>query len=330
MNDRNMWGIFSDTSSKKSLAVIASFVLAFVLWLVVTLQGNYQVVVSMPLRITGIPNEMDLYHPDPPMLHLNIGAEGLEVMGKWLNPRKDTIRIPYQQVFATGYLLPRNQLLSVRNTLRPIQLLEVVGPDTLFFEVEKKSTKKVPLYSQVELNLKSGFLMENPPGLTPDSVQLAGPAHVLDTIYEWYTAAIQTPRIAEAQTLDIPVMDTAKQVSVFPKETKMTVSPEPYTQTQLNIRIEIFDIPENTDVRLVDETVSVACLVPVHEYESIVAQSFTYRLSFSSLIQEGPFIIPKFTFLPKYVKILNANPDRITYVIVKHQPLASRYNGWNR
>ena len=315
-----------DKSGKKSLAVLASIVLAFILWLVVSLQENYQVDITLPVQITGIPDEIDISPSAFSELTLHVGAGGLNVMGEWLRPQKDTIAIGYEQRFARGYLLPQNHLGDIRNMINPIQLLRIVEPDTFFFQVEKKTTKMVPLRSHVELNLKSGFLMESLPTLEPDSVRLAGPSHVLDTLTEWYTEAMRTPRLSERTSLRIPVLDTSLLVSVHPKSTQLTVHPEPYTQTQLNIRVEIFDIPPDTDVRLVDQSVSVACLVPVHEYESIVSQEFAFRQSFKTLTHEVPFIIPKFTFLPEYVKILSYQPDRIEYVIVKNQPIAGRNN----
>jgi len=302
---RNQWVIF-----------VISFVLASTFWFLVNLNQTYVTDIYLPAKIDNIPDDVQV---DPivfPEVEASVEGMGGVLMSYILNFQRDTLRFRYGTDAQKGYIILKDYENTMRNTIKGLNLMSIVKPDSLEFEVEKKVTKKVPIRSRITVQLASAHLLESDPVLYPDSVRIVGPERILDTVRYWPTEVMQTPRLKSERVLPVKLLDTISQVLIEPSTVYYQVKPKLYTQRDITVPVVITDVPEDTEIKLSHTELTASCLVPMDYYEMADNESWTYTIPFEALEKGLPYILPDLTFLPGRIKVLYTNPATISYVIV--------------
>lgn len=308
-----------ESAGNQGVILMISFFLASFLWLLVQLNDPYETQVPVAVKIEEIPPEIQLSPNVFPQVMVTVEGLGGDLLSYLIKLQRDTVRIPYNKEVEAGYLITRNHLSAFRQPFSTVRMTGMVTPDSLRISSDRKVRKKVPLRSQVEIQMAPHYLLERNPELSPDSVTLIGPQPMLDTIQEWYTKALRSDRISTPETMQVGLVDTLEGLVLQPQTARLTVYPRRYTQAELTFPLSVVDVPEGKTVRLLHKTLEVTCLVPLDEYESLIERPHQMELSYLLLNPDVPFIIPDLSFLPSHVKVLTQTPSRIPYVIVNHE-----------
>lgn len=303
-------------SGNQSVIVIGALLLAITLWLLVTLNQNYETSIVYPVTIERIPDNIQMGELAPLRVSLRVKGPGVDLLEEHMRFKRDTLRFAYSNQFRSGYMLTNSAMREIVGAL-PAGLSPVrVQPDSLFFAIDDKIPKKVPLIHRVNIRLKPAFQLEREPALEPDSVIVRGPKAMLDTLQVWYTESMNTEVLGERETVRVPIIDTFPQFSVYPKEATLEVDPRKYTQLQLSLPIKVVEVPPGITVRLDKEVVKVNCLVPMDEYETLKGASYQILLRYPDIDQDVPYFLPNTDFLEEPIKVVSRIPAFIPYVIV--------------
>ena len=302
---------------RKGIPILIAVFLASVYWILFNLNQIYQTTISVPIKLIGIPDEVNLNPVELTPITINVEGVGVDLLSYRLNNKSDTVEIPYSEAFSSGYLLPSFYTNNIKRNLSGLQLLGVFSPDTIKFKHDLRVHKKVPLISRVNINLTPQFLLEQAATLEPDSVTIMGPQLMLDTIDYWYTNQIETNTISRSKELEVSLMDTMP-IIVSPRTAKISIHPVRYTQLNLQIPVSVVDIPQNRSVKLTNHILKLSCLVPLSEYESLEQSAYKIEHSYLLLDPRIPYFLPDLSFLPSKVKVLSKSPSRIPYIIVEH------------
>ena len=303
-------------NEKQSIIIILAAFLSLTLWFLVTLNQDYDATVHFPVKITNIPDTIELAFETQPYIDLKIQDGGVDLMLEFFKFDRDTLEFAFNQEFLKNKYIEtsfyRDQLVQKFS-----YDIKGINPGRLYFDYENKIYKRVPLYSRTHFRLAPAFFLENQPAFTPDSVTILGPLTKLDSIKEWYTANITTKVIIKSEEVTVPVMDSIKGLKVTPKTVKAFVKPQKYTQADMRIPINVYDVPEGSSIRLEVDSLLISCLVPMARYESVLNASKSYKasVSFYNLDPLLAHTIPQ-PSLPDDVKLVSQNPFRVNFVIV--------------
>ncbi|MEM6764308.1 MAG: hypothetical protein AAF824_23290 [Bacteroidota bacterium] len=307
-------------SRSQVVAVCSSFLLAVILWILVTLSQTYTAEFIFPIKLTEVPTNIQIETISSPEVVVDLGGTGTDLIFEDIRTQKDSLSVPYTDFDENGHIYA----LSLQRALRamvPSQInIQEVRPGDLFLTYNKKVTKKVPLVSLVKVNLRSAFQLENKPVLMPDSVEIIGNSQQLDTIHHWFTAKVETPRLGvEASELTIPIEDTVSRVTVSPKSATLFLQPRRYTEQMIEVPVLVEGNPKTSYVTLQTNTLKVICLVPLENYKELEDASYVWTIPFDSLDTRVPYLIPDISFLPEYVKVIRVEPFQMSYVITNRQ-----------
>lgn len=303
---------------RKTVTVSLSLGLAIALWVLVTLNQSYEYNLYFPIKIVQVPDSLEVTDLETETLNLTTEGLGVDLFMAYLRSRNDTLELPFRPQYEQDDPIPSSSYYNdIQKSFRsPNIKLSRITPDQIFVDFDFKIFKKVPLKLTTEIGLKKAYQLEAPPRKLTDSVKLYGAASRLSSIDEWRTLDAITAPLDHPQTISLDV-DTASDIEVIPAKASIFVQPRLYTETTLDIPIQIMDVPEDIEVRLSHPSVKAVCLVPMDEYDNLRREILQQKLKipFDTLDPQFPYMIPNIK-MDKKVKLLYRDPLEITYVIV--------------
>lgn len=310
---------------RQIVTIFLALVLAIVLWVLVTLNQPNQLTLNFPIEVRDVPVEVQLTELSPTSLQVKTEGLGLDLVLASVKARRDTIFINYESEFATEGYIPTTLLQTqVTNYFKTGVSVLAITPEQINSSVEFKVSKRVPLRFSTPLNLPPAYRLTHPVVLSQDSVTILGPQDYLDSLTYWETAPVEVAPILEPTEIAIPILDTAAGLVVSPKVVQAYVNPRKYTQTTLTYQLKITQIPPQRAVRLSSQTLKIACLVPIEEFELLTNTyaNATLEIPFDSLKPRFPFIVPELT-LPPSIRLVYRDPLEISYVIIQQAQTGS-------
>ena len=323
--DRRRANLNTDTFGNFNIArnrvvvLFFSFLLASVFWFLINLNKTYQADLDFPAKIMGIPDTVDLYPEVFPSVELTVEGLGGNLMSYLMKWNRDTLRVGFSRESENGYMLTQNLVNSWQRILKGVQVVSVIDPDSLRFVIDYQDEKYVPLISQIDVNLASSYILEASPKLFPDSVKVIGPQRILDTLTGWRTEPYSTPELTGEKVIEVGIEDTFSLVEVYPKFGYLRVKPRLYTQAELEVPLQVVDLPDKVEVKLQHQQLKVTCLVPLDIYETFQSNTYVSVVEYGDIDLRIPYILPDFSFLPSSVKLLFSTPSEVSYVMVKNE-----------
>lgn len=303
--------------ASQGTVILFSFLFALLLWFIVTLSQVYTLPVSVPVRISRVPQHIQLTEDENPSISYTLSGSGIDLLLDKLSRNTDTIFIPFDALDELGELkiatlaneidFPAPQSLKVSN----------FQSQNLKIGFAEKVVKKVPLISRIRLKPAPSYQFSEEYRLEPDSVFITGVQSTLDTIDYWPTVSLEYPQlIASDQTLTVRVLDTASDLSVSPLKTDLQVSVERFTQMTLTLKPLLKDLPEDVEIILNPPLVKVDVLVPMKQYDDVEDKEYEWEIDYKELDFEVPFILPDLSGLPPIVRPVRIVPGQISYIAI--------------
>jgi hypothetical protein len=287
---------------------------AIILWLFVSLSKVYQVNLTMPVRFTDAPPEISLVIKKSESVSLQVKANGFNLMMHYLLKPIDTLELSLSENRDKPFYLTNRNLKNISQSL-PYTLEAVdAKPDTLFFLFDSKGKKRVPVQSQVKINWEGSWLPTSTMEMIPDSVTLYGSEADLKKVKRWKTQSLQFDNIQG--TFDTWVaLDTVRNIIPQPQKIRLIQKSSEFTQARKTVKVQVQNLPGKKKIRLMPDTVQIAYLVPMHQFEEAEEATFTVDVDFSRLRQDQEFVIPRIRQKPEFVKNVTISPERIRFVI---------------
>ena len=307
----------ASAKENQGVTFLLSFLIAVVLWLIVTINLTYKTTLEYTV---GLPDNVKLQNNINPTVRIDVEGPGLELFFQHLKLSRDTLKINFsdREIREKNIRIADHQELIVQ-ALPDLSILRMY-PEYIYFDYENEVSKVVPLVFRANIQLEPTFQLDFPVSVPIDSVQIVGRPGMVDSIPRWFTKDITTELIQEPTILTIPLVDTVEGIRVYPREVQVEINPVKYTQIQLDVPIQITDIPDGVEVRLSHKSIRYTCLIPQNQYHSVEARkgNFLLEIPFTSLDVHVPYIIPDpATILPDELKIASRNPVKVSFVIIR-------------
>jgi len=294
---------------------LLALTIAAFLWTTIQLSDLYRTEVQVPLRYERMPEQLSLVRPLPDHLKLTAYGKGADLLRPSLDFfSNDTAVVDLSRYAETGYLLTQQLRSELSRTLPSgIEILDV-KPDTLHMRIEEKVTKRVPLYSRIELDPQQGWFFNAPVRVEPDSIVLIGAASELDTIKEWFTERMKLQGTELLNVIYINV-ESSNSLVVQTPVAKAYMNIDRYTEYTVKAKVFGQNVPVNRFLRIIPPEVELTCLVPLQMLRSIKEQDFSITVDFNALLPNVPTVIPQVERRPHYIINVRINPPFVRYVI---------------
>ena len=297
--------------------VIASIILSIILWLSLNLNQTYEIEKSVPVKI----NINKPYAVSGNItLNLDVKFRGvgwnLIRLFTSLNPEFNyniTARKNEQFVILTKEFLDDN--LGLTQNLNIIY----VYPETLFVKVESYEEKYVKILPRILVNCREGYQVVGKPVLEPDSIKIGGAVNLLRSLSYLYTKEEMFRGVSAGIIKNISVSDSLSNILWRSQnEVKLTVNVELTAEKEFqNIEIKIPNTPDDRDVLLIPQAISVSLKGGVNQLSAIDNSKILAKIDYNVILTDTTGSLTPVFELPEGCSIISIKPEKIQYVIKK-------------
>ena len=307
--------------NQKKLRVFLLFLMLSILfWSLIKLSKEYIADVEFELAYSDIPNNKLIQNEPDQKVKLTLKTIGFKLLKYEFRKRVlDYTLIEIEKKSGSMYYSEtKSNINYLQAQLSAETVVLNIEPDTLFFDLGVKRSKKVPVVSEVEFSFKTGFNFVGDFTLSPAEVTISGPGKVIDTINEVYTSNFHLEDISESFEQEVS-LKRPNDVVVLSDETVMVTGVvDKITDGSYNLTFEVINLPRNLIMSTYPKQVKVIYQVALKDYNKIPENGFRVQCDFKQTQDNGlDYLIPKLVEKPEIITNVKIVPNKIEFLIKK-------------
>lgn len=297
--------------------LVASFILSAILWLSLNLNQIYEIEKLVPIRI-NINKPYAVSGNIPLNLDVKFRGVGWNLIRLFTSLNLEfnydiTARKKDQFIILTKNYLDNN--LGLTQNLS----ITAVYPETLFVKIDNYEEKYVKLLPKVSINCMEGYQVVGKSSLEPDSIKIGGAMELLGGLNHLYTKEHVFDNINAGIVKNISISDSFSNIMWWSQNVvKLIVNIELTAEKVFqNIEIKVPYIPDDKEVLLIPQTISVQLKGGVNQLAAVDNSKIIATIDYNNILADTTgSLIPKFE-LPEGCVIISVKPETIQYVIKK-------------
>jgi hypothetical protein len=304
---------------KKILMFSVFLLISIMIWLVNALSKNYTSDLKYPLEYTDFPEDRVFVGEMPEKLDLRINAIGFALL-KYKIFRKP-VPVSFQVSSFTlnrldssrAYILTRYLNDQVAAQLpQELQLLDI-KPDTLHFQWGRRLTRTLPVRADFSYELEKQFTTVDGIRISPDSVEVSGPDLILDTLRQILTERSDLGLLSRNYSGKVRLaMHPDLRYSTH--RVDCTIELERYTEVQLQVPVEVINLPDSLEMQTFPPRVKLTCRVGLSKYERVSNTQFRAVVDYQEAAEDDNDLEITIQNLPKYLLGYEYYPKSVEFL----------------
>ncbi len=319
MDDRRQLANSKKKGETRWFPASVAILLAFILWLFLVLsEKTFQTFVSIPVKISGIPESFRLSSPSIVSIEVRTEGSGMQLLLAILNAGSDTLDVPFSEYAQKGFFMPDEEIENFRRFFPEGTTIAINNPDTVFLSHEIRNYKTVPISSNVKIRLAPSYRLMAPATFTPDSVKLIGSPSALIHIHSWSVAEYETEKLAEETILQLP-FESHPAIQTEPAFASLRVNPAVFTEKRIKLKIETPNLLPGSELLMENREAELVFLVALSDYDKFDESDFGLIADASMITEKTRRLMPHLYRFPPGVEAKEIIPESIPFTLVKAQ-----------
>jgi hypothetical protein len=301
----------------KIIIIIASVLFSISIWISITLSEQFFSSIDMNVKVVNQPNGYSCGYVNPETVSLKIKAKGWQLLSLKLS-RENYFLISADNDSGLRKKDPFSQINENSWVSSGINIIEI-SPRNITYNVEKVKVKKVKIQPNVNITFSEGFGLATPIKVYPDSVYVAGPGSIVDTL-----TAIETD-LLELTSLDNPakVIADIKEIRGFQFERKnveLNLDVQRIVEKVFSdIKVVINDVPKDGHILLIPNTVECSLRGGISILGKINSDQIIASVFYSQIVYDTTGTIKPRIIIPDNTQLVFTKPARLNYIIKKFE-----------
>ncbi|HKJ82063.1 MAG TPA: CdaR family protein, partial [Ignavibacteriaceae bacterium] len=207
--------------------------------------------------------------------------------------------------------LSENQWLS-----SDVEVIDI-SPDTLTFNIEKITSKKLKIEPDVEVSFRDGYGFATPVTVQPDSVVVHGPVSELKNMSTVPTVPIKLENLSDKLDMKIN-LDKKNGMSFSENSVLVTLNVQRIVDKVIeDVPVNILDVPADREVVLLPNKINIGIHGGIDILGKLTGDDFRAYVNYRDVVLDTlGGIIPKLES-PGNVSVQYIKPDQLRYIIKK-------------
>ena len=281
----------SGMSNEDRKLFLSCLAIAFGFWAIVKLSQVYEI--TEPVRFHyEMPMNRAFTEIPTPEAEVVLEGSGWALFFEYLNG--STVDLHYEVEQESRFRLTPVQ---VTGDIQRALSSGDVRIKSLFFNgidarIQDRATKRVPVRPRISVSYAEERQAGGPVTVTPDSIDISGPAAQIFPIDSWPTDSIALNNLTETRQTTLGLVDPEENLRLSPRTVEVTVPVETLTQKSLYLPVEVRNAPADS-LRIFPDRVQVQVRVGTGTYNQIVTDSFTLVADLANIsLAEGKNTVP--------------------------------------
>jgi hypothetical protein len=290
--DKNIAVAFLKLIKNRNILIFAIFfMISASLWFLNAVNKEYNTEMKLGFQFENLPEKAELSKESQGDLTIIVRGHGYNILREkaeriklpvTINLKSKTDKIILQRTpydFNKGYILSSDLIpIFDKRYGDNIKVLKI-KPDTIYFNLAESYKKKLPVIAQIEFSADKEYMITGDPKYTPDSVFVYGPKNIVDSLQYVKTKKIKLENIGEKNISEIK-LETLNNLSYSKSKILVSIPVEKFTETEIELSIQIANAPDSIKAILIPEKTSVLFKVPLSSFDKITASDFTVIADF--------------------------------------------------
>ena len=307
--------------NNKKLRVFLLFLfLSILFWSLIKLSKEYIAEVEFDLSYSDVPQNKLIQNEPDRKVTLTLRTIGFKLLNYGFKSR--VLDYSLSDISKKSGSLYFSETRSNSNFLQAQLSAETVvlnvEPDTLFFDLGVRKSKKADIVSRVDFQFKTGFNFVKPFELSAKEITISGPEKMIDTIDRIYTEAFEVKNISESFEQKIKLISPNDAVVLSTPDIIVSGEVDKITDGSYTISFEIINLPRNVIISTYPKEVKVVYQVALKDFNKIPENSFRVQCDYKQTEDNGlDYLIPKIIDKPEIIHDVKIIPNKIEFLIKK-------------
>lgn len=293
-----------------------SFICSVLLWLYITLNLNYTIVVPVSLEV-NLSNSQALANDLPSYIDVTVKGKGWELLGITLT-KKPTYYLDLSGSKKDAKISVVQRIEEILGLSSGISILSV-NPDVIEINFDNITSKMVKVRNMVNVVPKEGYFVIGSPKVNPDSVKISGAISVIGKIKFIPTEQINIANVNSGFTRIVNLLDTLNNIVKIEPKT-VTLSYDIQLSAEKNfedVNVIISNVPQDKEVLLIPPKLKIYLRGGVEQLAKIDPDEIFAGIEFKQIENDSlGYVSPKIS-LPLDVTVVKYEPQKFQYIIKK-------------
>ncbi|MDH6534510.1 YbbR-like domain-containing protein [Parabacteroides sp. 52] len=303
---------------KEALIFFSFLLLSFGFWYLQSLQQEYEIEISIPVRYKNVPPDITFTDTVPHKIIARVRDKGSVLLnytfGRTFTPIEANMKsMPKDKGVVT--IERKNIESDIYKQLLTTTTLIGFDPAHIHLNYSKQAEKEIPVRFDGNISPAAGFQQSGDLLISPSVVQAYAADVVLDTLKEVKTVFTHISKADKTMTRIISLQKT-EGIVYNPESVSITIPIEEFTDKTLDIPVIVSNIPDDYTVRLFPATVKVTCSVPLSRFKDLSEEQFFIQIPYIELEQNITGVMPiELTEKPDWVQSTTITPNKIEFIL---------------
>lgn len=309
---------------KEALIFFAFVLLSLGFWMMQSLQEEYEMEISFPVKYKNIPVDIVFDEPLPEKITARVKDKGSVLINYSFaikfSPIDINFRTKTEQTDESQLLISQKELeTDIQRQLIASSSLISFEPHQINLKHSKRAHKEIPVFFHGNINLEPGFQISGDIQINPAVVSVYASKATLDSLQVIETASTEIKKVNKTVTKAI-LLQKIQGVAFDPETVTITVPVDEFSEKVLEVPVQCVNIPPKYTVRLLPNKIKVSSRIPLSRFKELQADQFEISIPFDDLEQNLSGIHPvKLTKQPDWIQGVSLSPNKIEFIIEQNK-----------
>ncbi len=299
--------------SKKIITIVFITLFSILLWVFISLSGEYFYNVKLPINFSDVPQGYAVSDYSTDQVSINLKGVGWQLAQMTMGSEPEFM-IPVSAEPGIHKVIVRNAIEKNRWLSSKVQVNEV-SPTEISYKIEKRIEKKVPVKPNLQMNFKEGYGLISDVTVAPESVVVDGPESKLDKLESISTVVKNYNSLTQSKVENIPLQqeDNLEYNTDF---VKVSFNVQKIVDKEFqDIRVVVKNIPPSKNLTVFPETINVILRGGINLLGKLDKNDIKVSVNFHQAIKDTLGYLVPVIEVPKYTTFVDSEPSRLEYVI---------------
>lgn len=303
--------------NRNLLVFLIFLAISIVFWFMQTIKATTEVTLAYKLSVANMPKNAIFTTDLPEDVSITYSSKGWNAFYyKFIKSHDLTLTLNFKDIDdgSGKVIIDAAHIRRAANKQTPEGMsFKSALPNKIEAFYSNGQHKRVPVIFNGHVSTNSGRYLCGI-GLTPDSVDIYAPDHLLNSINDIKTADVRYTNVEDTINSDIPLI-VPKGAKVFPAEVNATICVDIFTDKTIEVPIYSENVPRNTVLRTFPLKTKVTFLVSSTLYNDITADNFLVVVDYNDTRNGERRCKIYVRQQPDNIRHLRISPESVEYVI---------------
>tara|TARA_R110000868_G_scaffold4211_15_gene26795 strand:- start:33430 stop:34386 length:957 start_codon:yes stop_codon:yes gene_type:complete len=306
---------------KRKMKIFMVFLLfSSLAWFISKLSENYTGRAVFALEYKNVPDSLLFVGASKNQLDVKLSASGFSFLRFSFGNKKIKIDVAKAQEKNNVYTVPKNayQLQIERQLPQSMELKSIDDGEAIILELYPLFTKKIPIISNLDVELEQNFMLEGGIQLKPDSITINGPKKEVDKFSSMKTEVRKVENISGdfSEKLALLIPEDTKNIKFSDTNVNVYAKVVRFSEKVIKVPISVANLPESYEIKIFPDIASVLCKAKIDNLKELKPTDFKVIADYNLIIDKEQQTIPlELKGYPKNLNTPKLMEKEVTYIL---------------